>query len=640
MATFTDVYKQELKSKGILSSLGSAAFKRTKERLDPRNMLFGGSGMLAASGQKIFGKGYQSLDRTPGKRLAESGTFNGEIKSEVLNSLLISSQNQESQLTIIAKNTMNSNAMARDMNVMRQNIMKLVTMGGGKASRASDMFFRDSAARENAYESQIAKNKSKTSPTLKVSGDAALEGGNKGIMGALLGIGATIATAVTGALSSIPSLLLGIFSAENIGKILGLGSAALSGLGTVFRLLLPIISNPMFIALAGALVSAKWLMDLLDRKNAEANTPGKIQERVENNAGSNAAKGAADAASRKVDQGLRDVASGNYTDQQVQLYTGGVELPDRTVVGGIKTQKELQDAIKKADSEGKKMIDIGGPTAAEQAKEVRMGPSPTKMTLLDAIAKGESAGQGGYDAMNQGTVGTAGKVTGSGNSEKIIGKKLTDMTIGEIMDRAAKPSDNAQKRKAEGLIFAAGKYQIVPKTLKGLVDAGIASRDEKFSPEVQDRLGMELIKQTGALKLASEGKYDDAQNALAKVWAGIPLATDTMNKETGRMMKAGQSFWAGPGNKSSAGSGKDVRSSLMAFTNQVGSTLSETTAEAARLNRESSVQYHETPPVIINQQAATPQPQVSQTPVASAYNIDMLPEIWKLNILRPGGIGV
>jgi hypothetical protein len=638
MATFTDVYKQELKSKGILSSLGSAAFKRTKERLDPRNMLFGGSGMLAASGQKIFGKGYQSLDRTPGKRLAESGTFNGEIKSEVLNSLLISSQNQESQLTIIAKNTMNSNAMARDMNVMRQNIMKLVTMGGGKASRASDMFFRDSAARENAYESQIAKNKSKTSPTV-VNKPGESEGGNKGIMGALLGIGSTIATAVTGALSSIPSLLLSIFSAENIGKILGLGSAALSGLGTVFRLLLPIISNPVFLALAGALVSAKWLMDLLDRKNAEANTPEKIQGRVENNEGSNAAKGAADTASRKIDQGLRDVASGNYTDQQVQLYTGGVELPDRTVVGGIKSKKELQDAIKKADSEGKKMIDIGGPTAAEQAKEVRMGPAPTKMTLLDAIAKGESASAGGYDAMNQGTVGTAGKVIGSGNSEKIIGKKLTDMTIGEIMDRAAKPSDNAQKRKADGLIFAAGKYQIVPKTLKGLIDAGIASRDEKFSPEVQDRLGMELIRQTGALKMASEGRYDDAQNALAKVWAGIPLATDTMNKETGRMMKAGQSFWAGPGNKSSAASGKDVRSSLMAFTNQVGSTLSETTAEAARLNMQAATQS-QSAPIVVNQQAAAPQSRsVNQGSTASAYNIDMLPEIWKLNILRPGGIG-
>jgi hypothetical protein len=639
MATFTDVYKQELKSKGILSSLGSTAFKRTKERLDPRNMLFGGSGILAASGKKIFGKGYQALDRTPGKKLSETGTFNGEIKSEVLNSLLMSSQNQEAQLSIIAKNSMNNNAMARDMNVMRQNIMKLVTMGGGKASRASDMFFRDSAARETAYENQIAKNKLKTSPTVVNKTDESKDGVNKGLLGALLGIGSTIASAVTGALSSIPSLISNIFSVENIGKMLGIGADVMKGLGSVFRLLLPIISNPVFLALAGALVSAKWLMDLLDRKNAEANTPEKTQQRVETDAGSNAAKGAADTASRKIDQGLRDVASGNYTDQQVQLYTGGVELPDRTVVGGIKSKKELQDAIKKADSEGKKMIDIGGPTAAEQAKEVRMGPAPTKMTLLDAIAKGESAGAGGYDAMNQGTVGLGGKVIGSGNSEKIINKKLTDMTIGEIMDRAAKPSDNAQKRKADGLIFAAGRYQIIPETLKNLVDAGIASRNEKFSPEVQDRLGMELIRKTGALKMASEGNYNDAQNALAKVWAGIPLATDTMNAASGRMMKAGQSYYAGPGNKAHAGSGKDVRSSLMAFTNQVGSTLSETTAEAARLNMQAAAQS-QSAPVVINQQTPAPQTQsATQTPVASVHNLDPWVDIWSTSILNPAGMG-
>jgi hypothetical protein len=39
--------------------------------------------------------------------------------------------------------------------------------------------------------------------------------------------------------------------------------------------------------------------------------------------------------------------------------------------------------------------------------------------------------------------------------------------------------------------------------------------------------------------------------------------------------------------------------------------------------------------------AAAPQSRsVNQGSTASAYNIDMLPEIWKLNILRPGGIGV
>lgn len=164
MATFTDIYKQELKGKGVLSSLGSAALKRTKERLDPRNMLFGGGGIFSATGQKIFGKGYSAINKAPtGSKIAESG----ELKSEALNSLLVSSQRQEAQLTIIAKNTMNSNSMARDINVMRQNIMKLVTLSGGKASRSADMFFKDKAAREAQYESQFKKAyaKSTTSPT-------------------------------------------------------------------------------------------------------------------------------------------------------------------------------------------------------------------------------------------------------------------------------------------------------------------------------------------------------------------------------------------------------------------------------------------------------------------------------------------
>lgn len=154
MATFTDIYKKELKSKGILSSLGSAAFKRTRERLDPRNMLFGGSGMIAATGQKIFGKGYSAIkDTSTSSKLSDGAT----LQSGALSELLTSSQRQESQLSIIAKNTMNNNGMARDMNVTRQNIMKLVTLQGGKASRGADMFFKDKAAREAQYESQFKR---------------------------------------------------------------------------------------------------------------------------------------------------------------------------------------------------------------------------------------------------------------------------------------------------------------------------------------------------------------------------------------------------------------------------------------------------------------------------------------------------
>jgi hypothetical protein len=176
--------------------------------------------------------------------------------------------------------------------------------------------------------------------------------------------------------------------------------------------------------------------------------------------------------------------------------------------------------------------------------------------LLDAIAKGESAGSGDYDAMNQGTPGN-GSVIGSGNSQNVIGEKLTDMTIGEIMQRAAKPNDDAKTRKEKGLIFAAGRYQIIPKTLEGLVKSGVADPSEKFTPEVQDRLGMELINRTGATKLAAEGRFDEAQNALAKTWASIPLATDVGDK------KAGQSYYQKVGqNVAHAGAGKDIFAGL------------------------------------------------------------------------------
>lgn len=355
MATFTDVYKQELKTRGVLSSLGSTAFKRTKERLDPRNMLFGGSGMLAATGRKIFGKGYQALDRTPGKKLSESGGFSGEIKSEALNSLLISSQKQEAQLSIIAKNTMNSNAMARDINVMRQNIMKLVTMGGGKASRGADMFFKDSSAREKAYESQFGKEKSKTSPT--PAKEAPKEGENKGILGALLGIGTTIAAAVKGALGSIPSLISSIFSAENIGKIFGIGLDVMKGLGSVFRLLLPILTSPTFLAIAGALVGAKWLMNLFEEKNAQANTEEKKDLRKAQDRGSNASKLAA--RTLLIDEGLKSLLDKDRTDADVFDYTRGE----------IKTKKELAEAIASAQAAGKNVIQIKNSSVQSEAQD-------------------------------------------------------------------------------------------------------------------------------------------------------------------------------------------------------------------------------------------------------------------------------
>jgi len=64
-----------------------------------------------------------------------------------------------SVLSIIAKNSMSLPGMARDMNVLRQNIVKLVKLKGGKTSRfggKADAFFKTSKEREESLESEIA----------------------------------------------------------------------------------------------------------------------------------------------------------------------------------------------------------------------------------------------------------------------------------------------------------------------------------------------------------------------------------------------------------------------------------------------------------------------------------------------------
>ena len=70
-------------------------------------------------------------------------------------------------LKIIAKNTMSIPWMARDMNVLRQNLIKLVKLKGGKgaSTNKADTFFLREDEREAALEAQRAKAEGGTKPT-------------------------------------------------------------------------------------------------------------------------------------------------------------------------------------------------------------------------------------------------------------------------------------------------------------------------------------------------------------------------------------------------------------------------------------------------------------------------------------------
>ena len=102
-------------------------------------------------------------------------------------------------------------------------------------------------------------------------------------------------------------------------------------------------------------------------------------------------------------------------------------------------------------------------------------PSPagrlSGANLLDMIGAKEG-GKMGYDAANKGKAGDM--------PQGYPG--LSKLTVGQVMEMQARKE-----------IFAAGKYQIIPSTLEGLVASKVVKREDPFSPVVQDKLAMELI---------------------------------------------------------------------------------------------------------------------------------------------------
>ena len=99
-------------------------------------------------------------------------------------------------------------------------------------------------------------------------------------------------------------------------------------------------------------------------------------------------------------------------------------------------------------------------------------------------------------------------------------RPLTEMTINQVLDwqKAANPP---------GLgTAAAGRYQIIEPTLKGLVRNLGLTGDELFNEEMQDRMAFSLLEGRGWGKFI-RGSITAEQFAdnVAKEWAALPLTT-------------------------------------------------------------------------------------------------------------------
>lgn len=197
---FSDLVRyQKNQGKGVIGSLSGAVGQATLQKIDPRNYLFNRRGTLATLFPGL--KGYQAKTSSDKISSGASGGFSsGQV--EVIGNKL---DQLSTQMSITSKNSMSLPMMARDMNVMRQNIVKLVKAQGVKPAQRADAFFMRAGDREKAYESQYGRKT--TSPTPMAAPGKKEDGSLLGTL--ITTVGNIISTTLTQGLKSISDIVVG-----------------------------------------------------------------------------------------------------------------------------------------------------------------------------------------------------------------------------------------------------------------------------------------------------------------------------------------------------------------------------------------------------------------------------------------------
>ena len=121
----------------------------------------------------------------------------------------------------------------------------------------------------------------------------------------------------------------------------------------------------------------------------------------------------------------------------------------------------------------------------------------------------------------------------SSNKYPLLTKNVSDSTIADLKQLQAHPRDS------NGQLFAIGRYQIIPNTLKGIQKTLNISDSSKFSKEIQDKMGYGLMRGRTNLKNYLDGKVEDnkenrqkASLDMSKIWASIGVPYPVNGKST------------------------------------------------------------------------------------------------------------
>jgi hypothetical protein len=535
MAKLSKILEQEYKSKGVISGAASAVGKKTLEKLDIRNAVFGGSGIGSILGRKIFGKGYSA------SQASEKSPSVSTSPTSVMNDALLQQISTNTQIT--AKNTLSIPMMARDMNVMRQNIIKLVKLQGGTATNKADAFFSKSSEREAQYENMLNQ-RAQQAPSRV--GDTKKETPKKSLLESLMGMGplliGAITSAITSVLGGIPKMIGNVFegiksalSIENIMKLMGVAKDTLS---SILKFAAVVAANPVFLAIAGLGTAGAMLAKL--REDVDADRTRFLELAKEKKA-----SGTLSSEKEKELQSLKTPANQKASREQLGGYdpiTNKIEDPNASLetISNLEKQARVTPAMApgvaqqllsagvydgytkqqlESWSQGKnaqvQQLETSNPptyNAAVDSQSANQPVSPTKQSSGYSAAVDSQAANVSPTSMSQqiGGAESLGNYNASFGDRRLkgglftdiaktqTGKSLTDMTLKEV----------AEYQATRGANGAVGKYQFMRSTLfgsksrPGLVQQeGLDINTTKFTAEIQEKLQKRLLEQnTTSLK--------------------------------------------------------------------------------------------------------------------------------------------
>ena len=236
-----EIYRQELKTKGLLGAYMSAANERRKEKYDIRNIL-PQSGLTGAAFQKVFGRAYRySANKGASSSTVRdmSGGIDTKPMVEKLTRIGLDTK-------ISAKNSIVLPGMASDMNIMRQNMQQMVRItskGKTKPAKGADALFKRVGDRNSIYD-RLTKSTEEVKPGVGSSG---LLGGIGSMIG---GVASGMGSVISGIISAVGSVGGGILS--SLGKLFGgLGIVGVVAFAGIAWLVSQLFTNVDFSTIGG-----------------------------------------------------------------------------------------------------------------------------------------------------------------------------------------------------------------------------------------------------------------------------------------------------------------------------------------------------------------------------------------------------